>query len=86
MNTDPDRWKTDDDLLAAIPERTRLAAAAWVIRSLHATRRERGTYRVLLGHLGFSQLVESEDPYRYLMEAGALEINNALTDTGENEG
>jgi hypothetical protein len=62
-----------------LSDRDRLAGAAFVGDTLRRNWLQRGTYRALLDELRFGPANEV-DPYRVLMAAGALDIQNALPD------
>src|SRR5688572_21237854 len=75
------------EIAMALPERSRMALAAWTIDAFRRCWQEKGTYRVLIyEYLGFDEPrvrdTESSlpDPYRLFMDAGALDLNNALAE------
>jgi len=68
-----------EQIALAMPERDRLAVVAWAYENLRENWRQGQTYRSLLDLLGFSK-TKVADPYRVLMAAGALDLNNALAD------
>lgn len=78
-----------EQLVADLPDRTRMAAAAWVLHQLRDARRQRATYRSLIyDFLGFAPRTgdrNQPDAYRLFMAAGALQLNNALADAPEEE-
>jgi hypothetical protein len=65
----------------ALSMRDRLAVSAWVFEQLRENWRQEGTYRALLDQLAFEATADI-DPYRVLLAAGAMDINNGLRDDG----
>jgi hypothetical protein len=66
-----------EEIALSLAERDRLAVVAWAYEKLRENWRQLGTYRSLLALLGFEGTTVA-DPYRVLMAAGALDLNNAL--------
>ena len=67
------------EIAMALPIRTRLAVAAWTFDALRASWAQGGTYRYLVYEaLGFGPA-----SYALLMDAGALELHNALGELDE---
>jgi hypothetical protein len=73
------------EIALALPERSRMALAAWTLDALRQCWQEKGTYRALIyDYLGFDEPADREtgsplpDPYRLFLDAGAMDINNAL--------
>jgi hypothetical protein len=72
-------------IVANLPERDRIAAAAWACETLRRNWRRKGTYRALLAALGIEK-AKTADAYRLLMAAGGLDLNNALTELDQMRG
>jgi hypothetical protein len=75
------------EIAMALPERSRMALAAWTLDALRQCWQGKGTYRTLIyDYLGFGEPADMEagsslpDPYRLFMDAGAMDINNALAE------
>jgi len=75
------------EIAMALPERSRMALAAWTIDAFRQCWQEKGTYRALIyDYLGFRDTESSlPDPYRLFMDAGALVLNNALVELPSTE-
>jgi hypothetical protein len=59
--------------------RDRLDVSAWVFERLRENWRQEGSYRALLDKLHLEATAEV-DPYRVLLAAGALDVNNGFCD------